>query len=69
MAVTLETNYWELVPVLVDAKPRWLLRKHHSDGVKNFRDHHGHFETVADAEAAIIHLESAPVRIAAKAAE
>jgi hypothetical protein len=58
--------YWELCPVLVDAEPRWLLRKCWSDGIKRYRDQHGHFATKEDAEDAILHLESAPVRIPAK---
>jgi len=59
-------SWWEACPVLVDDKPRWLLRKHHSDGVKKFRDSHGTFASVAEAELAIQHLESGAVRIPAK---
>ena len=62
-------TYWEACPVLVDDKPRWLLRKYHTDGIKRFRDSHGNFATLDELQAAIDHLESPAVRIAAKEAE
>ena len=60
-------TYYEAVPGLVDNVPRWLLFKHHGLAGKRFRDKHGHFATLDDAQSAINHLESAPVRIPAKA--
>jgi len=59
-------SYWEALPIFVNDEPRWALVKHHTVDGKRYRDRHGNFTSLAAVNAAIDHLESAPVRFTAK---
>jgi hypothetical protein len=60
--------YWEAVPCIVNGRPQWDLFKHHTKDGKKYRDRYARFETLNEVQAAIDHIETAPVRFAAKGA-
>jgi hypothetical protein len=65
-----EADYWEIRPVIREDGLAFNLRKCWQDAEgKKYRDLHGTFYTVDEAKDAITHLESDPLRIAAKVAE